>query len=131
MSLAMFRPSQEGLEKQGGRVHRDLFTWLRRLLIEATRFHAGWTVVTTDAAYVASYGDWVLADTTDNDIAITLPDPSLAVGGKVAVTKTVAANQIDITATGGGNVGTGTTATLTAYGDSLEMASDGAQWWLV
>lgn len=127
--LDMLRPAQQAAEG-GPRIHRDFFRWLRDLLREATLFHAGPpSEIAADTNL--KFGKWYLVDTTDGDVALVLPSPSLFPGGKIAVTKKVSDNEISITAEGGETISGDTTATVTVQGNSLQFAADSSQWWIV
>lgn len=93
--------------------------------------YANFTVQTS--AYTAKSGDFVLANATSAAFTVTLP--AVALGGPVTVKKTDSASHTVTIVTADGSTIDGLTGAtgigLAAQYDTVELASDGTNWWVV
>lgn len=87
--------------------------------------------VPTDVDYGASPGDLVLADTTNNDVDVTLPLASSCAGCIVVVKKVVAANTLNVVRSGADLIDGATSVALAAQWASATFASDGTNWFQI
>jgi hypothetical protein len=78
--------------------------------------------------YTASHGDYIIADSTNNDIDITLPTPSI--GGEIRVKKIVGNNAVRVNAVGSAEIDGQSLQTLSSQYDFLHLTSDGVDYWL-
>jgi hypothetical protein len=73
----------------------------------------------------------ILVDTTDGNVAITLPLASDNEGNRFTVKKIVAANLVTIGRTGTDTIDGATSQVLTYIYTSLDLISDGSAWYII
>lgn len=88
-------------------------------------------VSTSAASYVASYGDFVKADSSINNQTIDLPSAQIFKGDKLTVKKMDAANTVTLTPSGLETIDGNSTHDLFSIYEMITIISDGSNWLIV
>jgi hypothetical protein len=86
------------------------------------------TTTSTSSDYIASTGEYVLADASGGPLTVTLPAPEA--DATVAVKKTDASENDVTVSTPSGNIDAQASEQLIQQGESLTLLSDGTDWYI-
>lgn len=85
----------------------------------------------TSATFTASVARTILADTTSNAITITLPPAANVPNRTYRIKLLSAANAVTIDGDGSETIDKATTQVINISLDSIDLQSDGTEWWLL
>lgn len=90
---------------------------------------ASWTTSTITSDTTASDNDELLADSSSAALTVTLPSPSN--GLRVRVMRIASANGVTVARNGTENINGNASDLSLSYLESVELVSDGTDWWIV
>jgi hypothetical protein len=93
---------------------------------------SGGNVTTQISNYSAVSGDIILCDTSGGEFTITLPPASLNTNAQIHIKKiTEDGYAVIVDANGGEKIDNELTKTIDGPYDSILIASDGSNWWII